>query len=713
MPWRRLLALSLALGGAALLCVPLPAQPPAGQGQVNDQSEKAIKAAVRKVAPSVVQILTQGGTDIVVTGPKGVAFRKALGPTTGVIVSPDGYVVSSAFNFINNPTTIIVHVPGHKEGFVARRVATDRSRMLTLLRLQDAAGQPLKGLPVPEAVPEKEMKVGQWAVALGRTLDLKRTQPPSVSVGIISALGRVWGKAIQTDAKVSPVNYGGPLIDVQGRVLGVLVPASPRGEEETAGFEWYDSGIGFAIPLEHILKTLPRLKEGKDLQRGLLGVRMNATDIYGAAPVVAQVTADSAAARAGLKPGDAIVEIDGHPIQRQAQMLHLLGPRYEGDTVSLKYRRGDKVIAVNDLTLVGKVAVYVHPFLGILPMRDDPNPGVEIRYVYPKGPAQRAGLQPGDRIVKVGVGGAAPAPFKGAKRSRDEFFDLLNGVNPGAELTLEVLRKGGGKTDTVKVKLDPMPGTTPAREDGVPDKLPQPASLKKALAPFGKAEPKKEEAKAKADKGEEPKKPETGLLKRTTARGGKYWIYVHEDYDPNVAHAVVVWLHPPGKNTDDDVTAFTDLWEDYCRDNHIILVGPKSEGDVWIPSDSEFVLEALRDVLGRYTVDRQRVVAHGMGVGGQMAVYLGFTARDVIRGVATTGAVVTQPKDNVAGQRLAFYLSAGDRDPLARAVAECKAKLMDHGLPVIYREIPNRGREYLDEARLRELVRWIDALDRQ
>src|SRR5262249_5780694 len=163
---------------------------------------------------SVVQIQTQGGGDMVAVGPKGLVFRKALGPTTGLVVSEDGYIISSAFNFLNNPATIIVAVPGHKESYLARRVATDRSRMLTLLKIDKA------GLPVPEAVPAKELRVGQCAVALGRTLDLKKDQPPSVSVGIVSALHRVWGKAIQTDAKVSPLNYGGPLIDVLGRVQG-------------------------------------------------------------------------------------------------------------------------------------------------------------------------------------------------------------------------------------------------------------------------------------------------------------------------------------------------------------------------------------------------------------------------------------------------------------------------------------------------------------
>ncbi len=487
------------------------------------------------------------------------------------------------------------------------------------------------------------------------------------------------------------------------------MPASPRGEDETAGFEWYDSGIGFAIPMEHVVKVvLPHLKTGKDLRKGLLGIRPKNPDIYAAAAEVAAVIPNSAAQKAGLKAGDVIVEIDGHPVTRQAHVLHLLGPKYEGEKISFKYRRGDKVTAVKDVVLEGNLTIYVHPFLGILPLRDDPKLGVEIRYVYPKSPAEAAGLKEGDRIVKIGPADGKVVGFKGEKRGRDELTDILNHLSPGTELMLEVERKGG-KTETVTVKLDAMPGTSPAKDDAIPEKLPEAASAKKALAPLETAN-----KNIKAAKVDPPKKAETGLIKRTTPGGGKYWIYVHEDYDPNIAHALVIWLHPPGKNTDDDARDFTDAWEDYCKDNHIIMVGPKSDGDTgWIPSDADFVLETVRDVLSRYTIDQKRVVAHGMGVGGQMAVYLGFTARDLVRGVATTGAVVTSPKDNVANQRLAFFLAAGDRDPLARAVAECKTKLMERRLPAVYREIPNRGREYLDEARLRELVRWIDALDRQ
>src|SRR5580692_11756041 len=94
------------------------------QEDLNDQLEKMTKDAARKAGPSVVQIETRGGTDIVVAGPKGQTFRKALGPTTGVVVAADGYIISSAFNFLNNPTTILVQLPGKSEPIFATRVAT-------------------------------------------------------------------------------------------------------------------------------------------------------------------------------------------------------------------------------------------------------------------------------------------------------------------------------------------------------------------------------------------------------------------------------------------------------------------------------------------------------------------------------------------------------------------------------------------------------------
>ncbi len=172
------------------------------------QEQQALQAAVQRVAESVVQIRTVGGLDRV------GRTLIAQGPTTGLVVGADGYIVSSAFNFAQHPTSILVRLPSGEQ-MPAQLVAHDKNRMLVLLKV-NADEQ----LPVPSATPADEMRVGQWAVAVGRTFRADRV---AVSVGIISALDRMFGRVIQTDANVSIANYGGPLVDLQGRVLGIIL----------------------------------------------------------------------------------------------------------------------------------------------------------------------------------------------------------------------------------------------------------------------------------------------------------------------------------------------------------------------------------------------------------------------------------------------------------------------------------------------------------
>ncbi|MBI3862626.1 MAG: trypsin-like peptidase domain-containing protein, partial [Planctomycetia bacterium] len=316
------------------------------------KEEQAIKQAAAVVAPSLVRIETVGGLDRV------GQVLTVTGPTTGVIVASDGYVISSAFNFASRPASILVTLSDGRR-LPAVQVATDKLKMLTLLKVAAA------DLPVPTVAPAGSFHVGQWAIALGKTLD----ETASISVGIVSALNRIWGKAIQTDAKVSPVNYGGALVDIEGRVLGVLVPLSPQASGEVAGVEWYDSGIGFAIPMIDVNATLERLKEGKDLVGGLMGITTRGRDIYEGQPIIDRVRYGSPAQQADLKEGDTILELDGHPVKRQAQIKHALGNRYAGETVTVKIKRGDEELT-RELTLVDKLVPYESAYLGVLPVRD-------------------------------------------------------------------------------------------------------------------------------------------------------------------------------------------------------------------------------------------------------------------------------------------------------------------------------------------------------
>jgi len=681
---------------------------------VNEANEQVMKAAAKAAAPWTVKIETSGGREVVggpSVGPGGGGMRKGVGPTTGVVVSADGYVVSSAFNFANNPSDIFITIPG-KSRLVAKKIATDTTRMLTLLKV-DA-----KDLSVPTAYPKKDTVIGQWAIAMGRTLDPDIAHSPSLSPGIISATGRIFGKAIQTDAKDSPVNYGGPLVYLDGRVYGILVPASARGESETAGVEWYDSGIGFAIPLEDVFAVLPKLKEGKDLRRGMLGITpQQATELYNVPLNIGTIAPDSAAAKAGLKVGDEIIGLNGKTIANFSALQHELGPKYEGDVVAVKVKREGKEIDYPGIVLSGAVTAVIAPYFGILPMRDDPELGLEIRHVSPDSPAAAAGLKTGDRIMKAGPSlpaGPNPTPPLAPINGRAALVNFIRGAPPQAEIKVEVKRKDGGKVETLTFKLGVLP------EELLVDAVPLPSSAKKALerskaAPPVKA-PKADDPKKEEPKKEEPKdeKIETGLLKKQNETlGREYWVFVPGNYDKNVSHGVIVWFHAAnrgGKDSEDMVK----IWRDFCEDHHFIIVGPKSNNpNGWLASETEDVLGDVKTVVGEYTVDRSRIVAHGMGVGGQMAFYLGFHARDLIRGVAATGAVLgNQPKDAVPTQPLSFFIIGGSKDPLIKDIAASKAQLTEKKYPVVYREIADFGKEYLDEKTFDELRRWMDSLDR-
>ena len=729
-----------------LVAVALLAPSARAQDGVNDAIETALKAAAAKAAPFIAKIETSGGRGTIGGGqPAGPGQRpapgvkKGVGPTSGVVVSTEGHVISSAFNFANKPTDIFVTVPGRPR-LTYEIVANDTSRMLTLLRVKSVEERAkAKNIPIPPAFPLTDVKVGQWTLAMGRALDPDVTNAPSVSVGIVSATNRIYGKCIQTDCKVSPVNYGGPLVAVDGRLMGLLIPASTTGEGETAGVEWYDSGIGFAVPMETVLASAKRMiASGKDLGRGMLGfIPQNATERYNVPVVVGTVAPESAAQKIGLQPGDAITQIDAIKIENYSELQHALGPKYEGDVIDLTVQRGGKAVKFEKVALGGANSTFAQPFLGILPMRDDNEPGVEVRFVYPKSPAEAAGLKAGDRITKVGTAVVAPAPMppkgKGKGPAGDGMVPITGGraqmvqfitrFSPGVEVRLEVKRKDGGKVETLTTKLSTITEELPERA-----KLPYPSTKEKALEkpsapmPKGGPAPKKEAPKKEEKKDDEKDDgPPTGFLDKSAAdeakpltslTGREYWMYVPTNYDKNRSYGVILWLHPVKGQP--DAKAMKDTWELFCDQAHFILIGPKSKNvGGWTPNEAEDVVNAVNEALKPYTIDRTRVVAHGLGLGGQMALYMGFHARDLIRGVAVSGAVLgINPKDNLPAQPLSFFLIAGDKDPLIKAIQESRDKLKEKRFPMIYREIKDFGKQYLDQKTLDELVVWLDSLDR-
>jgi len=162
-----------------------------------------------------------------------------------------------------------------------------------------------------------------------------------LSAGIISAASRISDKAVQTDANTSPANYGGPLVDLDGQVIGVCVPLSPGSRETAAGAQWYDSGIGFAIPLNGLEAVLARLKAGERLEHAFLGIRAKPFGDPPTGAEVEEVVASSPAAAAGLLAKDKIVSLGGTDVLDVSHLATLIGRYVAGDSVELIVERGD------------------------------------------------------------------------------------------------------------------------------------------------------------------------------------------------------------------------------------------------------------------------------------------------------------------------------------------------------------------------------------
>ncbi len=307
-------------------------------GQPTDEDKKlleglrltaqAFRIATKNIEPSLVAIESFGGSSTA-AGQIGGIRKQGEGNTTGVMISEDGYIITSAFNFIEQPTTITV-LTHDGTRHVAELVGRDDTRRLCLLKIEG-----ISGMPVPEMISPDEVRVGQWAVSVGVGYG---DSNPAISMGIISAKNRAGGRAIQTDANISPANYGGPLLDVEGKLIGICIPLSGDSQNLASGVEWYDSGIGFCIPLHGSEDLLERLKQGEHIRRAFLGVQTEEIDDRDAIRVV-EVVSNTAAEEAGLKASDILIKVDDQPTANLAELRTILAKHYSGDEIEVVIER--------------------------------------------------------------------------------------------------------------------------------------------------------------------------------------------------------------------------------------------------------------------------------------------------------------------------------------------------------------------------------------
>lgn len=323
------------------------------EGEVLRASQERFRAVATKLRPSLVRIETVGGTqpaapqapeksqptDPDEEGPPppprlqnpfrdapGSGFVIADGPTTGLVYSADGYIVTSSFNFAREPALITVTLADGRRA-AADLVARDQVRKIALLKVD------VSGLIPPQWSTVDRLRVGQTAIALGLGFG---GNDPSLTVGIISAVNRMRGNAIQTDAKLNPANYGGPLCDLEGRVMGICVPMAQRAGE-LAGAELYDSGVGFAVPKHRLDAIVETLMTRGSVYRGWLGFVIDPRSPD--AVVILNIAEPSPAHAAGLRPGDKIVRANGQPVLHYGHLVQAIYMIPAGEQVILEVDR--------------------------------------------------------------------------------------------------------------------------------------------------------------------------------------------------------------------------------------------------------------------------------------------------------------------------------------------------------------------------------------
>ena len=367
------LSSALLVGGAAISLItgtPLGAQVAQNDDAVMDRVVPIEGAPVSfadltaQLQPAVVNIATRQRIEVANNPFAGTPFadlfsrrqggggqpqtREAQSLGSGFIISADGVVVTN--NHVVSPDSraklesITVTLPDGTE-YEAELVGADAASDLAVLKIKANRSFPFVTFGDSSAA-----RVGDWVVAIGNPFGLGGT----VTSGIISAVyrntgqGGAYDRYLQTDASINRGNSGGPLFDMRGNVIGINNAIfSPSGGSV---------GIGFAIPAEIAAPIVEQLRDGREIQRGYLGVGLQPIDEDFAASLglpkrrgelVQTVQDDSPAARAGLKPGDIVTKVNGKDVTGEQTVSFLVANMEPGAQVPVELLRDGKRLALN------------------------------------------------------------------------------------------------------------------------------------------------------------------------------------------------------------------------------------------------------------------------------------------------------------------------------------------------------------------------------
>jgi len=446
--------------------------------------DRAMETLAARVTPAVVNVTVASKTKMA-SGPEGMPdMQQFFGPDgpfgqqfgqqfgrrfrmqpqermehglgSGVIISPDGYIVTN--NHVVDGAVDIRVTMSNKEVYSAKLIGTDPLTDLAVIKIN---GGDFPSVPWGNSA---DLRPGQTVLAFGNPYGFRFT----VTRGIISALNRPNpdpsdrrkpGEFIQTDAAINPGNSGGALVNARGELIGIntfLISGS-------GSF----SGMGFAIPTQIVQPTVDTLIRYGKVTHGFIGIQIadvtpdNAKFFHmqkAAGALVSDVQADGPGAKAGLKTGDVITELDGKPVNDAGQLQMLVGQKRPGDTIHLEVLRDDKpakvAVTLADLSNPdstetastehgkGRWGLSLGDFdqnaRGELQQQGANTPanlhGAVVNDVVPGSPADNAGLQSGDVIMEVNR-----KPMKSAA----DVAQALGSVPKGEDALVLVWSNGG------------------------------------------------------------------------------------------------------------------------------------------------------------------------------------------------------------------------------------------------------------------------------
>lgn len=346
------------------------------------------------------------------------------GMGSGVIISPDGYIISN--NHVIAGANKLEVVLSNKKSYIANLIGTDPTTDIALLKIEE------KGLPYLNFANSDNAEVGQWVLAVGNPMGLNST----VTAGIVSAKGRSIDllsqqsrtpieSFIQTDAAINPGNSGGALVNTNGELIGINSAISSK--------TGYYEGYGFAVPSNLARKVVEDIKKFGLVQRGFLGVvpldlsdtrsvasynQQKKTNIKsGDGVYLLEVTPKGGAEDAGLRVGDIITKVDNTVVSSYYDLSFAVGSKRPGDKVAVTYLRNGKTNTVNvtlkdekggttfrskaDLTVTEKIGSEFEPLSEKFKTNYGLNSGVIARNVIDGSEMSKIGIVDNYIVIEV------------------------------------------------------------------------------------------------------------------------------------------------------------------------------------------------------------------------------------------------------------------------------------------------------------------------